>query len=46
MEMGIFEAVPMDGSSVTATVLAEKLGADKDLLGEFQQDGSNGIFNF
>jgi hypothetical protein len=34
MEMGVFEALPMDGTPVTATAISEKLGVDKDLLGE------------
>lgn len=33
MEMGVFEALPLDGTPVTATVLAENLGVEKDLLG-------------
>ncbi|KAE9370157.1 hypothetical protein N431DRAFT_343662 [Stipitochalara longipes BDJ] len=32
LEMGVFPAVPVDGSSITATALAEKLGVQKDLL--------------
>jgi hypothetical protein len=35
MEMGAFEALPTDGSSATATNLAETLSVEKDLLGEF-----------
>jgi hypothetical protein len=31
--MGIFEALPLDGSSLSADVLAEKLNVEKDLLG-------------
>jgi hypothetical protein len=31
--MGIFEALPLDGSSLSADVLAEKLDVEKDLLG-------------
>jgi hypothetical protein len=31
--MGIFQAVPTDGTSVTAASLAEKLGVEKELLG-------------
>jgi hypothetical protein len=34
MEMGIFQALPMDGSSATAASLSEKLGVEKDLLGK------------
>jgi hypothetical protein len=34
MEMGVFEAMPRDGSSITAAVLAQKLDVEKDLLGE------------
>jgi hypothetical protein len=34
--MGVFQAVPTDGTSVTATSLAERLGVEKDLLGTFQ----------
>lgn len=36
MEMGIFTALPQDGSSKTADSLAQELSVDKDLLGEFQ----------
>jgi hypothetical protein len=32
--MGVFDAVPEDGKSITAAELAEKLGVDKELLGE------------
>lgn len=35
--MGVFDATPVDGSSTTATELAQKLNADKDLLGELSQ---------
>jgi hypothetical protein len=35
MEMGVFEALPVDGSPATATNLAETLSVEKDLLGEF-----------
>jgi hypothetical protein len=34
MEMGVFDALPQDGSPATAAALSEKLGVDKDLLGE------------
>jgi hypothetical protein len=34
MEMGIFHALPMDGSSTTAATLPEKLGEEKNLLGK------------
>lgn len=33
MQMGMFEALPMDGSAANATVLSEKLGVEKNLLG-------------
>lgn len=36
MEMGVFTALSQDGSSKTADSLAQELGVDKDLLGEFQ----------
>jgi hypothetical protein len=36
MEMGIFEALPMDGSSATAETLSKKLGVEKDLIGGFE----------
>ncbi|PQE33396.1 O-methyltransferase protein [Rutstroemia sp. NJR-2017a WRK4] len=32
LEMGVFDALPQDGSSASATTLAEKLGAEKDIL--------------
>ncbi|PMD29394.1 o-methyltransferas-like protein [Hyaloscypha variabilis F] len=32
VEMGIFEALPLDGTSLSADVLAEKLSVEKDLL--------------
>ncbi|KAH8819160.1 S-adenosyl-L-methionine-dependent methyltransferase [Xylogone sp. PMI_703] len=32
LEMGVVEALPADGSSASASALAEKLGVDKDLL--------------
>jgi hypothetical protein len=32
LEMGIFDALPPDGSSLSADVLAEKLKVEKDLL--------------
>jgi len=35
MEMGVFEALPMDGSPAAAANLAENLGVEKELLGEF-----------
>ena len=35
MEMGVFEALPMDGSSATAESLSKKLAVEKDLLGKF-----------
>jgi hypothetical protein len=35
LEMGVFDALPQDGSSATASTLAEKLGAEKDILGRF-----------
>lgn len=38
MEMGVFDAIPIDGSSTTATELAQKLNADKDLLSELSQN--------
>jgi len=31
--MGIFEALPLDGTALSADVLAEKLSVEKDLLG-------------
>jgi hypothetical protein len=31
--MGVFEALPMDGTGLPAYVLAEKLKVEKDLLG-------------
>lgn len=34
LEMGVFEAIPVDATSTSATVIAEKLGVDKDLLGK------------
>lgn len=37
MEMGVFDAIPLDGPT-TATELAQKLNADKDLLGELSQN--------
>jgi hypothetical protein len=38
MEMGVFEAIPLDGSPVDATELSKKLNVDKDLLGERHSD--------
>lgn len=35
MEMGVFDALPLDKSSVTATALSKQLDVEKDLLGEF-----------
>jgi hypothetical protein len=32
VEMGVFEALPMDGTSLSADILAEKLKVEKDLL--------------
>ena len=32
VEMGVFEALPIDGTSLSANVLAEKLKVEKDLL--------------
>ncbi|KAE9367267.1 o-methyltransferas-like protein [Stipitochalara longipes BDJ] len=32
IEMGVFEALPLDGTSLSADVLAEKLTVEKDLL--------------
>ena len=32
LEMGIFEALPPDGTGLSADVLAEKLKVEKDLL--------------
>jgi hypothetical protein len=32
--MGVFDAIPQDGTPITAVELAEKLGTDKELLGE------------
>jgi hypothetical protein len=37
MEMGVFDAIPVDGSSTTATELAQKLNVDKNLLGKLSQ---------
>jgi hypothetical protein len=34
LEMGVFEAIPQDGKSITAAELAGNLGVDKELLGE------------
>lgn len=34
LEMGVFDALPTDGSSSSATALAEKLGVEKELLGK------------
>ena len=36
--MGVFDAIPADGSSITATELAQKLNTDKNLLGELSQN--------
>jgi hypothetical protein len=36
--MGIFEALPLDGTSLSADVLAEKLNVEKDLLGSINYD--------
>lgn len=33
VEMGIFEALPLDGTSLSADMLSEKLNVEKDLLG-------------
>ena len=33
MEMGVFEALPMDGSPITAASLSAILGVEKELLG-------------
>lgn len=32
--MAVFDALPTDGSSSNATLLADKLGVEKELLGE------------
>jgi len=32
IEMGVFEALPMDGTSLSADVLAKNLKVEKDLL--------------
>ncbi len=32
LEMGLFQALPTDGTSMTARALAEKLNCDEDLL--------------
>lgn len=32
--MGVFDALPTDGSSSSATTLADKLGVEKELLGK------------
>jgi hypothetical protein len=32
--MGLFDALPMDGSSVSAKTLAEQLKVEQDLLSE------------
>ncbi|ESZ91778.1 hypothetical protein SBOR_7848 [Sclerotinia borealis F-4128] len=37
LEMGIFDALPTDGSSASATLLAEKLGVEKELLVRFMR---------
>jgi len=34
--MGVFDTIPQDGKSMTAAELAEKLGVEKELLGEQQ----------
>jgi hypothetical protein len=31
--MGVFDALPVDGSPATATALSDELGVEKDLLG-------------
>ncbi|KAG4027317.1 hypothetical protein MFRU_031g00650 [Monilinia fructicola] len=37
LEMGVFDALPADGSSYSATTLAEKLGVEKELLVRFMR---------
>ncbi|KAF7870251.1 uncharacterized protein EAF02_009441 [Botrytis sinoallii] len=37
LEMGVFDALPTDGSSSSATALAEKLGVEKELLVRFMR---------
>ncbi|CAD6445816.1 f8921658-439b-4469-aae0-2ac0945003d8 [Sclerotinia trifoliorum] len=37
LEMGVFDALPMDGSSSSATILAENLGVEKELLVRFMR---------
>ncbi|TGO27260.1 hypothetical protein BPAE_0045g00590 [Botrytis paeoniae] len=37
LEMGVFDALPTDGSSSSATALAEKLGVEKELLIRFMR---------
>ncbi|KAM3065358.1 hypothetical protein ACMFMG_011519 [Clarireedia jacksonii] len=32
LEMGVFDVIPLDGSSASASTLAKKLGVEKDLL--------------
>ena len=34
--MGVFDAIPGDGESITAGELAGNLGVEKELLGEFR----------
>jgi hypothetical protein len=42
VEMGIFEALPLDGTSLSADVLSEELTVEKDLLGTASRT-ANGI---
>jgi hypothetical protein len=34
LEMGVFEALPLDGSSISAANLSQKLGVENKLLGQ------------
>lgn len=43
LEMGVFDALPMDGSSSSATILAENLGVEKELLGKYLHSPSRYI---
>lgn len=35
MELGVFEAIPTGGKSMTADQLATKTGGEKELIGEY-----------
>lgn len=45
MEMGVFEALPADGSPASATALSEKLKVEKDLLGMLSPTNLHSKFN-